>query len=468
MIRPRSLFEKIWNRHAVMENEAGETLLFVDRTYLDETCFIVFDDLKRYERQVRRPDLTFIFADHLAPTRNREAGYPDPEARAAVARLKQHLRGTGIAEFGLGDPRQGIMHVSAPELGLTLPGLVIAADDSHTTTHGAFGALAFGVGFSECTHILATQTLWQPRLKSMRITISGSRSPGVSAKDVILAIIGRIGVSGGIGHVVEFAGLHVEAMTMEERMTLCNMAVEAGARAGIIAPDETTISYLRNRPYAPRGTDWDAALDSWRELASDPDASFDTEFSLDAGDLGPMVTWGTSPEDVVGIDDVVPDPALHANADQRSRRMGALQYMGLQPGVRLTDIPVDRVFIGSCTNGRIEDLRIVARIARQGRAVIPAMIVPGSTMVKAQAESEGLDSIFKAAGFEWLDAGCSMCIGMNGDMLQPGQRSVSTTNRNFVGRQGTGSRTHLASPAVAAASALVGRISDPRSFLQAE
>jgi 3-isopropylmalate/(R)-2-methylmalate dehydratase large subunit len=268
--------------------------------------------------------------------------------------------------------------------------------------------------------------------------------------------------------VIEFAGSHMEAMTMEERMTLCNMAVEAGARAGIIAPDETTISYLRNRPYAPRGADWEAALASWRELASDPDASFDTEFSLDARELAPMVTWGTSPEDVVGIDDVVPDPALHANADQRSRRMGALQYMGLQPGVRITDITVDRVFIGSCTNGRIEDLRIVAHIARQGRAVIPAMIVPGSTAVKAQAESEGLDGIFKAAGFEWLDAGCSMCIGMNGDMLQPGQRSVSTTNRNFVGRQGTGSRTHLASPAVAAASALVGRISDPRSFLQAE
>jgi 3-isopropylmalate/(R)-2-methylmalate dehydratase large subunit len=468
MKKPLSLFEKIWNRHVVMENEAGETLLFVDRTYLDETCFIVFDDLQRYQRKVHRPDLTFVFADHLAPTRDRAAGYRDPEARAAVDMLKQHIGGTGITEFGLGDPRQGIMHVSAPELGLTLPGLIIAADDSHTTTHGAFGALALGVGFSECTHILATQTLWQPRLKSMRINISGRRGLGVSAKDAILAIIGRIGVAGGIGHVIEFAGSHVESMSMEERMTLCNMSVEAGARAGIIAPDETTVSSLRDRSYAPRGAEWDAALASWRELYSDPGATFDTEFSLDAGELMPMVTWGTSPEDVVAINGMVPDPALHANANQRTRQTEALEYMGLQPGLKITDIAVDRVFIGSCTNGRIEDLRVAARIARQGHAVVPTMVVPGSTAVKKQAESEGLDALFKTAGFEWLDAGCSMCVGMNGDLLQPGQRSVSTTNRNFVGRQGIGARTHLASPAVAAASALVGRISDPRSFLRTE
>jgi 3-isopropylmalate/(R)-2-methylmalate dehydratase large subunit len=468
MAKPLTLLQKIWNNHVVLEEDGGETLLYVDRTYLDETCFIVFDELALNQRKVRRPDLTFVFADHLAPTRNRAAGLVDPEARAAVERLKQHIGGTGITEFGLEDPRQGIMHVAAPEMGLTLPGLVIAADDSHTTTHGAFGALALGVGFSECTHILATQALWQPRLRSMRIRIGGPPAAGVSAKDVILSIIGRMGAAGGIGHVIEFAGEAVAAMSMEERMTLCNMAVEAGARAGIVAPDETTFAYLKGRACAPRGAEWEKALGEWQALASDSGAVFDRELALSAKELTPMVSWGTSPEDVIPIDGTVPDPMTQPDDQKRSRWQAALDYMGLTPNIRATDIAIDRVFIGSCTNGRIEDLRAAAAIARRGRAVVPALVVPGSRGVKRQAEAEGLDVIFRNAGFEWGDAGCSMCVGMNGDRVASGERCASTTNRNFVGRQGTGSRTHLVSPAMAAASALSGRIADPRPFGQAE
>jgi 3-isopropylmalate/(R)-2-methylmalate dehydratase large subunit len=462
MTTPLTLFDKIWRNHAIHETTDGETLLYVDRTYLDESCFIAFEALASEGRRVRRPERTFVFADHLAPTRNRSAGMPDPEARASYEMVKGYVEDSGITMFDLADPSQGIMHVVAPELGLTLPGLVIVADDSHTTTHGAFGALALGIGMSECSHVLATQTLWQPRYKTMRVLLSGEMAVGVTAKDVALAVIGRLGVAGAIGQVVEFAGPSVASMTMEQRMTLCNMTVEAGGRAGLIAPDETTLQYLDSRRHAPRGQDWRDACVAWKELKSDSGAHFDAEVQIGIDDVAPMVTWGTSPQDVVSVEGTIPDPSEQKSSGRRAQAAQALAYMGLTAGTAIVGIPIDRVFIGSCTNGRIEDLRAAAAVARGGHARVPAMVVPGSGAVKRQAEAEGLHRIFRDAGFDWLDAGCSMCIGMNGDRLDAGQRCASTTNRNFVGRQGPNGRTHLMSPAMAAAAALAGRIVDVR------
>jgi 3-isopropylmalate/(R)-2-methylmalate dehydratase large subunit len=376
-----------------------------------------------------------------------------------------HARKTGVTLFGLDDRRQGIVHVVGPEQGLSQPGTIIVCGDSHTATHGAVGALAFGVGASEVTHVLATQTLWQSKPRNMRVTVDGVLGPGVHAKDVILAIIAKIGAAGGTGHVIEYAGSTIRGLSIEGRLTVCNMSIEAGARAGMVAPDDTTFAYLQGRPYAPKGADWEQALAIWRGLPSDPDARFDREAHLDAADIAPMVTWGTSPEAAAPVTGEVPDPATAPDAAGREAMQQALDYMGLKPGSPLSEIAVDRVFIGSCTNSRIEDLRAASKVADDRRAVVPAMVVPGSGLVKAQAEAEGLDVIFKRAGFEWREPGCSMCVGMNGDLVAPGDRCASTSNRNFVGRQGKGARTHLLSPVMAVAAAVTGKLTDVRQLM---
>ena len=461
-----TLVDKIWARHSILTNAAGETLLYVDQHFLNETSFICFQALEKLGRRLRRPDQTFMVTDHTVPTRNRAAGIPDAENRDAVAYLERFARDSGMAFIGLDHPRQGIGHIVASELGLTLPGIVIAGDDSHTTTNGAMGALSLGIGLSEVTHVLATQALWQAPYKTMRVVFSGTLPPAVDAKDLVLALIGQIGAAGAIGHIVEFAGSCVAGLSMAQRMTLCNMAVEAGARAAIIAPDETTFAYLAGRPCTPQGADWDLAVAEWRLLRSDEGAVFDRQVELDARQVAPTATWGTSPQDIAAVDATIPDPRLAATPQARERAEAALAYMGLSPGMRMADIAIDQVFIGSCTNGRIEDMRAAAEVARQGRAVVPAVVVPGSHDVKRQAEAEGLDKVFTAAGFEWRDPGCSMCLGMNGDLVAAGKRCASTTNRNFMGRQGNGARTHLMGPAMAAAAALTGRISDVRPFLR--
>ena len=463
-----TIFDRIWERHRILSNDAGESLLQVDLHFLNETSFICFEELERLGRTVRRPRQTFLAMDHTVPTRHREAGIPDAENRHAIEYLDRFARKAGLAYVGLDDPRQGIGHLVASELGLTLPGILIAGDDSHTTTNGAMGALSLGIGLSEVTHVLATQALWQPAFRKMRVSFNGAMGFGVDAKDLVLALIQRISAAGAIGHLVEFAGSAVRAMSMAQRMTLCNMAVEAGARAAIVAPDDTTYRYLEGRPCAPRGRDWDIAVEEWRALATDADAAFDREVEIRVADVAPTVTWGTSPQDALPVDARIPDPLDHATPQERARAEAALQYMGLAPGTRLTDIAIDQVFIGSCTNGRLEDLRAAAQVARRGKAVVPAIVVPGSSEVKRQAESEGLDEIFRAAGFEWRDPGCSMCLGMNGDLVEAGRRCASTTNRNFMGRQGKGARTHLMGPAMAAAAALKGRICDVRTLLPAE
>lgn len=457
-----SIFEKVWDRHVIAERDDGAALLYVDRLLCQENSFHAFEKLRRDGYGVRRPQQVFAFADHYVPTVNRAAGIPDPEIRNMIETIESDAKQFGITLFGLGDVRQGILHIVGPEQGITLPGLIIAGADSHTSTHGAFGAFAFGIGSSEVAHILASQSLWRRRPKTMRVRIDGELAFGVSAKDVILAIIGKIGAGGAVGHVIEYCGSAIRAMSMEQRMTVCNMSIEAGARAGLIAPDETTFAYSEGRPYAPSGADWDRALASWRTLSTDADAVFDREVSLDARAVTPMVTWGTSPEDVLPIDARVPDPGGEPSSERARKMERALAYMDLIPGTALTDIRIDRVFIGSCTNGRIEDLRAAARVVAGRHSVVPAMVVPGSGLIKRQAEAEGLDRIFIDAGFEWRDAGCSMCVAINGDTLQPGERCASTSNRNFEGRQGRGGRTHLVSPAMAAAAALHGRLTDIR------
>ncbi|MFZ1427148.1 MAG: 3-isopropylmalate dehydratase large subunit [Geminicoccaceae bacterium] len=467
MTSARTLFQKIWDAHLVEENADGTCLLYIDRHLVHEvTSPQAFEGLRLTGRKVRRPDATLAVPDHNVPTSDRSLPIVDATSRIQVDTLEDNCREFGVQLFGMRDVRQGIVHVIGPEQGFTLPGTTIVCGDSHTSTHGAFGALAFGIGTSEVEHVLATQTLVQKRPKTMRITVDGDLPVGCTAKDVILAIIGKIGTAGGTGYVVEYAGNVIRGLSMEGRMTICNMSIEAGARAGLIAPDEKTIKYFEGRPMAPKGAAWEQAASWWRTLPSDDGALYDTEITLDAATIEPQVTWGTSPQDVVPISGAVPDPSSVADAARRRAMERSLHYMGLEPGTPMEQVKVDTVFIGSCTNGRIEDLRVVAGLVAGKRvaADVRAMIVPGSGLVKHQAEAEGLDEIFQAAGFEWREPGCSMCLGMNPDQLKPGERCASTSNRNFEGRQGKGGRTHLVSPAMAAAAALTGHLADVRKL----
>ncbi|MEJ8810842.1 3-isopropylmalate dehydratase large subunit [Variovorax ureilyticus] len=470
MTKPRTLFDKLWEAHVVMQRDDGQTLLYVDRHLVQDGSAPAFEMLRQRGLAVRRPDRAFATPDHYVPTASRALGdIADPEKRAMAQALEDDSRAAGIRFFGIDDARQGIVHVVGPEQGLSLPGSLIVCGDSHTATHGAVGALAFGVGASEVAHVLATQTLWQRKPRTLRVNIEGRLSQGVSAKDVILAVIAKIGAAGGTGHVIEYAGEAIRALSMEGRMTVCNMSIEAGARAGMVAPDDTTWQWLAGRPNAPKGAAWQEALSRWQRLPSDEGASFDREVHLHASEITPMVTWGNSPEDALPIDARVPDPSTAASIERRDAMQRTLAYMGLRPGQLLTDLAVDRVFIGSCTNGRIEDLRSAAAVARGRRVAkgVEAWVVPGSGLVKLQAEAEGLDAVFRDAGFQWRHAGCSMCLGTNGDQVPGGQRCASTSNRNFVGRQGPGSRTHLMSPAMAAAAAINGRLADVRRLLPA-
>ena len=462
----RTLFDKLWSAHVVAEEPDGATLLYVDRHLVYEvTSPQAFEGLRIAGRKPSRPETVLATADHNVPTVARALGIADPLSRAQVEQLTVNCAEFGITEFGLRDPRQGIIHVIGPEQGATLPGMTVVAGDSHTSTHGAFAALAFGVGTSDVEHVLATQCLQTRRLRPMLVHVDGQLAPHVTAKDLILHIIGTIGTAGGTGYAIEFAGPAIRALSMEGRMTICNMAIEAGARVGIVGVDEKTIDYLRDRPYVPHGEQWDRAVRYWRTLVSDEGALFERTVQIDAGCVRPMVSWGTSPDMVVPVDGLVPDPAEEPDPVRRASMIAALRYMALQPGQRITDIAPDKVFIGSCTNARIEDLRCAAAVVR-GRHVAPgvrlALVVPGSGLVKAQAEREGLDHVFTAAGFEWREPGCSMCLGMNEDRLAPGERCASTSNRNFEGRQGSGGRTHLVSPAMAAAAAISGRFVDVR------
>jgi 3-isopropylmalate/(R)-2-methylmalate dehydratase large subunit len=461
----KTLFERIWERHVVDQRPGEPALLYVDLHLVHEvTSPQAFEGLRLAGRRVRRPDLSVATMDHNVPTT--EGPVEDPLARAQLDALRRNCEEFGVPLFATGSGREGIVHVIGPELGLTQPGLTIVCGDSHTSTHGAFGALAFGVGTSEVEHVLATQTLPQRRPRTMRVLFEGDPPPGLTAKDLILGAIGRLGVAGGVGHVLEYAGEPIEALSMEGRMTVCNMSIEAGARAGMIAPDDTTFAYLEGRPAAPRGAAWERALDEWRALRSDEGAAFDAELVLDVRELVPQVTWGTNPGMVVPVTGVVPDPAELDDPDDRAAAARALAYMGLEPGTPIEEIRIDRVFIGSCTNARIEDLRAAAAVVA-GKRVAPtvrALVVPGSASVRRQAEEEGLDRIFLGAGFEWRRAGCSMCLGMNPDVLQPGERCASTSNRNFEGRQGRGGRTHLVSPTMAAAAAIAGHFVDIRDL----
>ncbi len=465
--KPRTLFEKIWDNHVVHRQADGTVVLWIDRHLVHEvTSPQAFEGLRMTDRAVRHPEATLAVADHNVPTTDRTQGIADEQSRIQVETLERNAAEFGVPYFSMADKRQGIVHIIGPEQGLTQPGMTIVCGDSHTATHGAFGALAFGIGTSEVEHVLATQTLLQKPAKTLRITVNGTPGPGVTAKDLILAIIGQIGTAGGTGHVIEYAGDAIRALSMEGRMTICNMSIEGGARAGLIAPDETTFAYLKGRPLAPQGDDWDRAVAFWETLPSDEGASYDREVVLEAADIPPLVTWGTSPQDVAPITGTVPDPLSFDDPGRQQAAQRALAYMGLEAGQRLEDVPVDVVFIGSCTNGRIEDLRAAAQVA-SGRRVadgVQALVVPGSGLVKAQAEAEGLDRIFSEAGFEWREPGCSMCLAMNADRLQPGQRCASTSNRNFEGRQGRGGRTHLVSAAIAAAAAVTGRLTDVRGL----
>jgi len=467
MARKRTLFDKIWESHLVEQLPDGTCLLYIDRHLVHEvTSPQAFEGLRLSRRKVRQPLATIAVVDHNVPTTDRSKGISDPESKLQIETLDRNAKEFGIPYFGIDDLRQGIVHIIGPEQGMTQPGMTIVCGDSHTATHGAFGALAFGIGTSEVEHVLATQTLIQRRAKNMRVSVEGDLPQGVTAKDLILGIIGQIGTAGGTGHVVEYAGDAIRKLSMEGRMTVCNMSIEAGARAGLIAPDETTFDYLKGRPSAPKGAAWEQAVAFWKTLPSDPGAVYDQEITIDASKIAPQVTWGTSPEDVLPITGIVPDPAGVADPAKRAAMERSLEYMDLKPGVKLMELPVQRVFIGSCTNGRIEDLRAAAKIA-QGRKVaagVAAMVVPGSGLVKRQAEAEGLDRIFLAAGFEWREPGCSMCLAMNADRLEPGERCASTSNRNFEGRQGRGGRSHLMSPAMAAAAAVTGRLADVREL----
>jgi 3-isopropylmalate/(R)-2-methylmalate dehydratase large subunit len=461
----RTLFDKLWDSHAIVTREDGQTLLWVDRHFVHEGSFHAFNKLKDRGAHLARPDLTFGVADHYVPTR-RSGQSVDPAIMSMVQQLDRNTSSSGVMLFGLTDPRQGIVHVVGPEQGLTLPGLLIVCGDSHTSTHGAFGAWAFGIGASEVAHVLMTQTLWQKKPKRMRIVVDGETPPGITAKDIALSIIAKIGADGAQGHAIEYAGSAIRALSMEGRLTLCNLSIEAGARCGMVAPDETTINYLRGLPFAPKDEDFDRAAEDWMRLPSDPDAEFDREVILEVSDIVPVVTWGVSPEDALPITTTIPNPDEVQNEGRAQHIRNALDYMGLTPGQRLTDIHIDRIFIGSCTNSRIEDLRAAAQVLSGRKSKVPGLVSPGSTLVKQQAEAEGLDRIFREAGLEWVDSGCSMCVGMNGDLVQPGERCASTTNRNFKGRQGPGSRTHLMSPAMVAAAAVMGHLADVRPLIE--
>jgi 3-isopropylmalate/(R)-2-methylmalate dehydratase large subunit len=459
---PQTLVDKIWSRHAVVTLDGGDVLLYVDRCLLHEGFWWnVVDALKERNIAIRRPANIIACADHFVPTQGRangHAGIDDPRRRELILRLENEGKDLGVEVIGMMDPRQGILHVVAPETGITLPGMVIVGADSHTSTHGALGAIAFGIGTTEVTHVMATQTLWQTAPKTMRVRVEGTLAPGATAKDLILTLVGRLGVGGGAGYIVEYAGPAIEALSIEGRLTVCNMSIEFGARAGLVAPDERTFAYLEGRPRSPSGAQWDAALADWRSLHSDAGARFDREVELDGADVVPMATWGTTLDQVGPIDAPIPDPAAEGDSTRRDALERALAYMDLRPGQRLSEVAIDRVFIGSCTNGRIEDLREAAEVVRGRHASVAAFVSPGSSEVKRAAEAEGLDRIFIDAGFGWHDSGCSMCAAANGDTLAPNQRSASTSNRNFPGRQGPGSRTHIMSPASAAASAVAGRI----------
>jgi 3-isopropylmalate/(R)-2-methylmalate dehydratase large subunit len=459
------MFARIWDSHVILARQRGPSLIYIDRDMVHEGSFHAFADLRRRGLVVRRPQQVFGTTDHYAPTGGRaltDAG--TPEIGEVIRTFDDNMRWSGARHFGLADPHQGIVHVIGPELGITQPGLTIVCSDSHTSTQGALGAVAFGVGQSENALVLATQALWQERPKSLRITVNGRRGPGVSAKDVILAIVAKIGAAGAGGHAIEYAGPVIRAMSIEERLTVCNMSIEAAARFGLVAPDDTTYQYLHGRPFAPSGRLWDQALAHWKTLPSDDDAVFDREVAIDGSAIEPMVTWGTSPEDAVPIGTRVPDPRELAQA-RRESAARALEYMDLRPGQPLAGLRIDRVFIGSCTNSRIEDLRAAAAVFEGRKAAVPAMIVPGSTQVKRQAEAEGLDRVFRDAGASWMESGCSMCVAINGDVVAPQERCASTSNRNFVGRQGPGARTHLMSPAMAAAAAVTGELTDVRRLL---
>ena len=467
MVKPRTLFDKIWDAHLIHQAEDGTSLIYIDRHLVHEvTSPQAFEGLRNSSRTVRESARTLAVADHNVPTSDRSKGIADAESRLQVETLAQNAKDFGIPFFSMEDIRQGIVHVIGPEQGFTQPGMTIVCGDSHTATHGAFGALAFGIGTSEVEHVLATQTLIQRPAKNMRITVSGSVASFVTAKDIILAIIGKIGTAGGTGHVIEFAGEAIKDLSMEGRMTVCNMAIEAGARAGMVAPDEKTFAYIKGKPMAPSNELWDKALDWWQSLPSDDGAVYDTEITLQASEIVPTVTWGTSPEDALPITDYVPNPEKISDPVLKAKIERSLDYMGLKAGQKLTDIQIDTVFIGSCTNSRIEDLRAAAGII-EGRKVktgLRALVVPGSGLVKQMAEEEGLDKIFKEAGFDWREPGCSMCLAMNADKLSVGERAASTSNRNFEGRQGRGGRTHLVSPEMAAAAALTGHLSDIREL----
>lgn len=465
----KTLYQKLYDAHIVYQAENEIPLLYIDRHLVHEvTSPQAFDGLRAHNRTLRQPGKTFATMDHNVSTQTKDISACGDMARIQIQELIKNCKAFGVELFDINHPCQGIVHVMGPEQGITLPGMTIVCGDSHTATHGAFGALAFGIGTSEVEHVMATQTLKQARAKTMKIEVTGKAAPGITAKDIVLGIIGKTGSAGGTGYVVEFCGSVIEALSMEGRMTLCNMAIEMGAKAGLVAPDDTTFNYLKNRPHAPAGELWQQAVAYWRTLKTDPDAQFDACITLDGNDIAPQVTWGTNPGQVIGVTENIPDPASFSDPVERASAEKALAYMGLQPGVPLTDIRIDKVFIGSCTNSRIEDLRAAALIAKGRRvaAGVQALVVPGSGLVKIQAETEGLDKIFKEAGFEWRLPGCSMCLAMNDDRLNPGERCASTSNRNFEGRQGRGGRTHLVSPAMAAAAAVTGRFADIRTMQQ--
>ena len=465
---PESLYDKIWNEHLVHQQEDGTSLLFVDRHLIHEvTSPQAFEGLRNSKRKVRQPKLTLAVADHNVPTTDRSKGILDVESKLQVDTLNSNCKEFGINLFGMNDKRQGIVHIIGPEQGFTQPGTIIVCGDSHTATHGAFGALAFGIGTSEVEHVLATQTLVQKKSKNFRINVNGSLSTGVTSKDVILQIIGKIGTAGGTGFVIEYAGDVISSLSVEQRMTVCNMTIEGGARAGLIQPDQKIFEYLKNKPMSPKKENWDRAIEYWEKLKSDSDAEFDKEVTINGKEIIPMVTWGTSPQDVVTIDGKVPDPKNEKNLDRKSSIERSLKYMGLKPNTLVKDIKIDKVFIGSCTNGRIEDLRDAAKVVKDKKIAdhVSAIVVPGSGLVKEQAEQEGLDKIFKKSGFEWREPGCSMCLAMNADKLKPEERCASTSNRNFEGRQGRGGRTHLVSPAMAATAAISGNLDDVRKFV---
>ena len=462
---PQTLFDKLWSSHEIAQREDGAALLFVDRHFVHEGSFHGFSQMKARGRKVAEPSLTFGIADHYVPTHGRDRPIASADIAEMVSKLERNTAENGIELFGLRDPRQGIVHVVGPEQGITLPGLLIVCGDSHTSTHGAFGTYAFGIGASEVAHVLMTQTLWQKKPKRMRINVEGQAGPGIAAKDIALAIIARIHADGAQGHAIEYAGSAIRALTMEGRLTLCNMSIEGGGRCGMVAPDDTTFAYIDGRPYAPTGDAFSRAVEDWSKLPTDDGATFDREVTLDGAAIAPIVTWGTTPEDALPIDAAVPDPAREADETRATYVRDALDYMGIRPGMKLTDIAIDRIFIGSCTNARIEDLRAAAAVLAGRTSKVPGLVSPGSSLVKSQAEQEGLDVIFKSAGLEWVESGCSMCVGINGDIVPEGERCASTTNRNFKGRQGRGARTHLMSPAMVAAAAVTGHLADVRPLL---